>query len=869
MTYYDKSASQTVDLLCSNTKSGLTSNEANRRLKLNGLNQLNEAASKSLFSRLIDQLKDAMVLILIVAAIISFLLAIFGDGDFLEPIVIILIVILNAVLGVMQEYKAEKALSSLKKLTASTTKVLRDSLVSIIDSHQLVVGDIVLFEAGDYISADCRLIEAFNFQVDESSLTGESIAASKNSNTILKSNALLGDRINSVFSGSLITYGRARAIVTATGMNTTIGAVATLLNQTGNTHTPLQNKLSQLGKYLGYISLIICAIIFIIGIINGQKINEIFMTSVSLAVAAIPEGLPAIVTIVLALGVSGMARSNAIVRTLPAVETLGSATVICSDKTGTLTLNNMKVQQCYDNTQICDIAHHYNTGLLNLLTYATLCTDVIINGDDNKISYIGDATEVAIAEAAYSKGIDKRLLKGERVNEIPFDSNRKLMTTVYKIDGKLISITKGAFDVLITKCNNANDNAYAVNKQMSVNGLRVIAVAIKQTDISDSLNLESNLTFVGLISMLDPPRPQAFQAVRDAQQAGIRVVMITGDHIETAISIARKLNILKLNSQAISGQQLEHMSEAELKKKVYDYTVYARVSPSDKLRIVTAFQANGEVVAMTGDGVNDAPALKASDIGCSMGLSGTEVAKNASDMILTDDNFATIVSAVKVGRGLYDNILKSIQFLLGSNIGEVLTVFIAMLIWKQSSLVAMQLLWINLVTDSLPAIALGLEPVEDDIMLKNPRNRNEGVFANGMGFKIIVHGMIIAAVGLFSFLIGWKMTSSVEAGQTMAFIVLALSQLLYGLCVRSKKSLFAIGIFTNKYLIGALAVSVGMVLLVVFTPLATLFNLVVLPTSLYVLAMVMSLIPLIIVELFKLINSFIIDARCKATRLDC
>lgn len=869
MTYYDKSASQAVDMLVSNPISGLSTSEANRRLANNGANILKQAPSKSLISRLFDQLKDAMVIILLVAAAISFLLAIFGEGDLLEPIVIVAIVILNASLGVMQQYKAEKALLSLKQMSSPISKVLRDGKVLVIDSANLVVGDIIFLECGDYISADCRLIEAVNLQVDESSLTGESIASSKNSNCILKPNTQVADRTNCVFSGTLITYGRAKAIVIATGMATNIGTVATMLNQTNNIQTPLQYRLGKLGKYLCIISIIICVVIFVIGALSKMKISEIFMTSVSLAVAAIPEGLTAIVTIVLALGVSSMTKSNAIIRTLPAVETLGSATVICSDKTGTLTLNNMTVQQCYDTRQICDISHHYNSALLNLLTYASLCTDVIINGEDLSVSYVGDATEVAIVAAAYSKGIDKRLLNAQRVYEIPFDSNRKLMTTVYKIDGKLISITKGAFDELITKCVNNGNEAQNVNSQMAASGLRVIAVAIKQIDSVDSVSLEKNMNFIGLISMLDPPRPQAFDAVKIAKNAGIKVVMITGDHKETAIAIARKLNILKNNSQAIDGQALNKLTDAQLNKQVYDYTVYARVTPQDKLRIVKAFQFNGEVVAMTGDGVNDAPALKASDIGCSMGLSGTSVAKNASDMILTDDNFATIVSAIKVGRGIYDNILKTIQFLLGSNIGEVLTVFVAMLVWKQPSLVAMQLLWINLVTDSLPAIALGLEPIEANIMLKSPRPRNEGVFANGMGARIITHGLIISIIGILAFFVGWKITGDTQAGQTTAFIVLAISQLLYGTCCRSNKSIFEVGIFTNKFFIGALVISIGMVLMVVFTPLSTLFNLSKLPTYLYVLAAVLSLIPMIIIELSKLINSFIIDARCRATRLDC
>ena len=807
-----------------------------------------------------------MILILLVAAIISFVIACVEGNpkEFFEPALILLIVIMNAIMGVMQESKAEKALDALKSLSAPHARVIRDGEESVIDASQLVPGDIIRLEAGDFIPADARLIRSVSLKSEESALTGESVPSEKDADATVDATAPLGDRTNMVFSGCSITYGTALAVVTATGMNTEMGKIANLLDNEEEGQTPLQKKLSQLGKYLGIVALVACAIIFVVGLANGIPALEIFMTAVSLAVSAIPEGLPAIVTIVLSIGVQRMVSKNAIIRRLPAVETLGGASVICSDKTGTLTQNRMTLVQAYvDGWNTTEKIDNENSKeVKHLLTYATLCCDgsVIFHGAEEQ--HIGDPTETAIVLAAHKNGLTKEALNKSypRLGEIPFDSDRKLMTTIHKIDGKLIAIVKGAFDVMASRCIEGDlITAQVINGNMSTDALRVIAVAYKELEqMPEQITpetLEKDLTFLGLVGMIDPPRPEAKVAVATCRKAGIKPVMITGDHVITASAIAKELGILGESDKAITGAELDAMNDSELDSQIENIAVYARVSPENKIRIVKAWQRKNQVVAMTGDGVNDAPALKAADIGCAMGITGTDVAKGAADMTLTDDNFATIVDAVREGRGIYSNIKKVVGFLLGTNIGEVVTVFVAMLLWHKSPLLSMQLLWINLVTDSLPAIALGMEAVEADVMEQKPKPKDEGLFAHGYGIKIILQGIMFGALSLIAFWLGEQATGLEAGGQTLAFMVLALSQVVQAFNMRSEHSLLKTGVFNNHKLNWAALISTTLVCLVLFTPLSGIFGLITLTKDLYLKGLGLILVPIVVMELMKAISS--------------
>lgn len=854
-----------IDEVSSNLKTdvnnGLSTEEAKKRLEKYGPNNLSEKNKRTVLSMLLDQFKDYMVIILIIASIVSLFL-----GEITDAVIILFIILLNAFLGMIQENNAEKSLESLKKLSAPVSRVLRDGKVIEIESQYLVPGDVVFLEAGNFVPADGRIIESANLKIDESALTGESIASEKIAGKLSDKNLNIGDRINMVYMGTIVTYGRGLFVVTETGMDTEMGKIAKMLDNEDKVKTPLQIKLEQLGKYLGTGALIICAIIFIIGVIEKRPVFDMFMTSVSLAVAAIPEGLPAIVTITLALGVQKMIKRNAIIRKLPAVETLGSANVICSDKTGTLTQNKMTVVKIYTDFEELDLNDHYDNKADFLLECSTLCTDAFI---DDKGKSFGDPTEVAIV-SAFEKNLSKKSdleNKYPRVAEIPFDSDRKMMTTIHKAHGNNYKvITKGAFDNVIERCkyilkdgkieNLTDDDKSKIkleNEKLGNNALRVLAISYKNADnIPERLNsddVEKDLIFIGLLGMIDPPREEVKDSVKICKMAGIKPVMITGDHKITAMAIAKELGILNEGDIAVTGRELEAMTDDELYKKVKDVSVYARVSPEHKMRIVKAWQRNNAVVAMTGDGVNDAPALKQADIGAAMGITGTDVAKDSADMILTDDNFATIVAAIEEGRTIYENIKKSIHYLLSCNIGEILVLLIATLAGMPMPLKPIHILWVNLVTDSLPALALGVEPADKDIMTKKPRPKNENIFADGLMFRIPIEGIMIGLVSFIAFLFGLR--ENLTNARTMAFAVLTFSQLSQAMNVRSNKSIFKVGLLKNKYMVLALAVSIFLQLVVILTPLNAIFDIKNINIYDWDIIVLLSLSPIIIMEIVK------------------
>ncbi len=871
MTQHHISSDVTLRELNTNAELGLSADEVEKRRAEYGPNKLKEKKKKTMLQRFGEQFKDIMIIILIIAAIISFVVACQGHDpmEFFEPALILLIVILNAVMGVVQESRAEHALEALQSLSAPHTKVIRNGQEQIIEAWELVPGDIIRLEAGDSIPADARLIRSVSLKCEESALTGESVPSEKDANATVAEDAPLGDRSTMIFSGCSVTYGTALAVVTGTGMDTEMGKIANLLESADEGKTPLQEKLAKLGKYLGFVAILACVVIFIVGKFSGEmETLDIFMTAVSLAVSAIPEGLPAIVTIVLSIGVQRMVKKNAIIRRLPAVETLGSASVICSDKTGTLTQNRMTLVRTYLDGKDDSEAFTPNAGVseetAHLLRLSALCCDGSVHFEGDTEQHIGDPTETALVLAAHKCGMPKDIINSEspRVAELPFDSDRKLMSTVNRIDGRLVVITKGAFDVMATRCVKGDiAKAREITDRMSADALRVLAVGYKYIDaLPDDLTtetLECDLTFAGLVAMIDPPRPEAKDAVAICRRAGIKPVMITGDHVVTASAIARELGILLDGDRAITGAELDAMSDEELDAQVENISVYARVSPENKIRIVKAWQRKDQVVSMTGDGVNDAPALKAADIGCAMGITGTDVAKGAADMTLTDDNFATIVDAVKEGRGIYANIKKVVGYLLGTNIGEVLCVFFAMLIWQRSPLVSMQLLFINLVTDSLPAIALGMEAVEPGVMNRKPKPKNEGIFANGMGVRTVLQGCMFGLLTLIAFYIGWggKAVNDLAAGQTMAFIVLGMSQIVHAFSMRTDRSLFRVNPFGNKQLNLAALGTLTLTALIVFTPLGqAMFGLVPLKGYLYGIAAVLFLAPFFVMEIAKAVG---------------
>ena len=892
--WFNKTVQEVEKELGTSADKGLNQNQVEESAKKYGLNELQEKKKDSLLKKFIEQFKDFSIIVLIIAAIVSGIVGVVEGEGITDTIIILIVVFLNAIIGIIQESKAEKSLEALKKLSSHAAKVIRNGKEQVIPARELVPGDLVVIETGDYVAADLRIIEAINLKSQESSLTGESVPVEKTTEKIDGQEIGLGDRKNMLFSSSLITYGRGKAIVVDTGMNTEVGKIAGMLDQAEKQETPLQKRLNSLGKTLGIACLAICAAIFAIGLIQGKPIIDMFMTAVSLAVAVIPEGLVAVSTIVLAIGVQKMVKKNAIVKKLPAVETLGSSTVICSDKTGTLTQNKMTVERVFCDDELQDIKNINKTEDFKKLVYnCMLCNDsrVLENGEIG-----GDPTETALVDMAFKLKYTQSIYnENPRVEEVPFDSERKLMTTVNKNNGKYIVYTKGGVDELLKCCNSflykgqvrTNLETYVGwvrenNEKMAREALRVLAFAYKELDHMPSKaemkTIESNLTFVGMVGMIDPPREEAKKAVEKCKKAGIKTVMITGDHKVTAIAIAKKLGILNEESEALTGTELDKISDEELTKNIRKYSVYARVSPEHKVRIVKAWQANGEVVAMTGDGVNDSPALKTSDIGCAMGKVGTEVAKEAADVILTDDNFATIVSAVEEGRRIYDNILKVIQFLISCNVGEVVVLLLATLFAPQIGqwfgitdvtmiqvLLPIHILWINLVTDSFPALALAFDPANKDIMDRKPIKKGEGIFTKGRTFRIIYQGIMIGLLTLAAFLIGLASTTEpidgltleqtkIEVGETMAFVVLAFSELVHVFNVRdNKNSIFKTGILGNKVLLLAVGASALLMAVILVIPgLREVFSIPILPMGNVLEIIGLVLAPVVIVEILKL-----------------
>lgn len=812
----------------STSAEGISSAEALKRLSENGKNSLEQKKKRSIISRFFSALADKMIIILLIAAAVSFAASIISGEKDVDPILILIIVLLNAMIGMIQESKAEKALEALRSLSSPETTVVRDKKAIKIKSDELVVGDLVLLEKGCFVPADLRLIGANELVIDESALTGESFGVYKQADCTFPENVHITEKHNMAWSGTAIVTGRGKGIVVATGMNTYVGNIARMLNTETSVKTPLQQRLSKVSGILGNAALLICAIIFVLSILEGLPITEMFLTSVSLSVAAIPEGLPAIVTIVLSIGVQMMAKQKAVVKRLPAVETLGCASIICSDKTGTLTQNRMTVTELYGDAK-------------KLAFPFILCNN------------FSSPTENALLH--YAKKIipdtDSIVCKYERVNEIPFDSKKKLMITTHKYGNRFITFIKGAPDVLFPLCK-GNKAAYErVVTDMASRALRVMAFA-KIESISPLENpLTASYELIGLCGMLDPPRPEVFEAVAVCKQAGIRPVMITGDHLDTAVAIGKSIGIFNEGDESHTEKELIDMNEQQLSEVVKKCSIFARTTPEFKVKIVDAYQRNGMVVAMTGDGVNDAPALKKADIGCAMGISGTDVAKEAADLILTDDNFSTIVEAVRQGRGIYANIKKAVHFLLSCNIGEILTVFLAIILKFPAPLTAIQLLWVNLVTDSLPAISLGLEKAEKDVMKEQPIKKGESLFARGMALEMIAGGIIIGTISLITYFIGLKLGGQ-QLGRTMCFLVLSISQLFHSFNIHSRRSIFRSNLFKNPYLILSFFICLALQLSVIVVPFfANLFGTMPLNTNEWLIVSFFSIIPLIFGEIYK------------------
>ncbi|WP_461202578.1 calcium-translocating P-type ATPase, PMCA-type [Enterococcus sp. N342-3-1-2] len=857
--WFAKSKVEVLQALDTDQQKGLSKQEVEKRLQSFGQNALDVQKKESLLKKVIGQLKDPMIIVLLIAAFLSYVSS--GFEDWVESVIILLIVVINAIISISQENNASKSLEALQKMSAPLAKVIRDGQLEHVDTTTLVPGDIIELEAGDLVPADARVLKAINLKADEAAMTGESVPVNKKDIDNLPDDTGLADRKNMLISSTVITNGRATCVVTDTGMKTEVGRIAGMLISEDENITPLQKKMAEISKILSIICLGICVLMFVVGLLYGRPILDIFMMAVSLGVAAIPEGLAAIVTIVLALGVQRLVKRNAIVKKLPAVETLGAASVICSDKTGTLTQNKMTIVETFAYGEESEA---------ELLTIGALCNDSKLIGDAADVQVTGDPTETAFVTKAYEEQLNKNDLEVmyPRVAEIPFDSERKLMSTIHKTAAGYRVMVKGAPDVLLTRCiiDGADQQIIAdKNAEMASKALRVLGAAYKDiTEVPEELtseDIENGLTFAGLVGMIDPPRQEVKEAVAQCYDAGIRPVMITGDHKLTAVAIAKELAIFRSGDLALTGAELDTMPQEILEEEVSKYSVYARVSPEHKMRIVKAWQANGMVVAMTGDGVNDAPALKVADIGCAMGITGTDVAKGAADMILTDDNFATIVHAVEQGRGIYANIKKSIQYLLSCNIGEIITIFVATALnFHQMPLVAIQLLWLNLVTDSLPALALGMEPVEPGVMKQKPRDSRKSIFADGFASSMIFYGVLVGAITLAAYWLGEYVLSDPGiadgTANTMAFATLVFGELTRAYAVRSEtRSIFSIGLFSNSAMNKAFVVSLAMQLAVLFIPfLQDIFRVTSLNGTEWLIVIGLSLIPLIVSELNKLIR---------------
>ncbi len=862
MKEYLLSAEEVLKNTNSNKETGLSEQTAQDLLQKNGPNKLKEAKKDSLIKRFFKQLADPMIIILICAAAVSAFTALYEHEAPTDVIIILAVVLINAILGVFQEAKAEKAIEALQAMTAAQSKVIRDGKLLHVKSEELVVGDIIIIEAGDDIPADARILESASLKVEEAALTGESVPVEKHSD-VLSGDVSLGDRKNMVYMGSSCVYGRGVCVVTQTGMDTEMGKIATALQQAEDGQTPLQIKLAQLSKILSFLVLGICVAVFVIDLLRIDSftlsaIMETFMIAVSLAVAAIPEGLAAVVTIVLSIGVTNMSKRSAVIRKLTAVETLGCAQVICSDKTGTLTQNKMTVVKSYGANEI------------SIAMPLLMCNDATL--DENNVAQ-GEPTEAALVNFAYSLGMDKRVLDKDypRVCEAPFDSMRKMMSTVHQTDVDYIQYTKGAPDELLQKCTHIlNEDGYVTtltdkrreeilqkNKEFADSALRVLAGAIRHydenPDTSDPAKLEKNLTFMGLVGMIDPVRPEVKPAIELCEKAGITPVMITGDHKDTAVAIAKELGIIKDASEALTGKELDDIGEDELLENINKYHVYARVQPEHKVRIVSAWRSKGNITAMTGDGVNDAPSIKKADIGVGMGITGTDVTKNVADMVLADDNFATIVSAVEEGRRIYDNIRKAMQFLLSANLAEVLTIFVATLL-NFEVLGPVHLLWINLVTDTFPAVALGMEEAEQNVMNRAPRNSKEGVFAGGLGFDVVLQGIIISIITLSAYFVGAYIDDAAH-GMTMAFVALSMTEIFHAFNMRSRRaSVFSLKSH-NKTLWLSMILALALTLIVLFVhPVAVLFGFTEITVVEFLIAMGIALTIIPIVEIVKFIQ---------------